>query len=65
MNSSRTIEQTKMAGAEIPGYNYGAPSVARSPITTQEFELLKQTAGFTNEDVHWLRVAGDALLFGA
>jgi hypothetical protein len=46
---------------EIPGYDYGSPAVAKSPITVQELELLKQSAGFTAEDAHWLRRAGDLL----
>ena len=35
--------------------------MAKSPITLQEFEQLKRSATFTEEDEHWLRVAGDIL----
>lgn len=61
MNPSRTMEHTKMVAPDIPGYNYGAPGVAKSPINAQEFESLKQSAGFNEEDIRWLRVAGDVL----
>ena len=46
---------------EIPGYDYGSENVAKSPITLQEFEQLKHSATFTEEDEHWLYVAGDIL----
>jgi hypothetical protein len=45
----------------IPGYTYGQPGVARSPITPIELELLKQSAGFTEEDGRYLRAAGAVL----
>ena len=35
--------------------------MAKSPITLQEFEQLKHSATFTEEDEHWLRMAGDIL----
>ncbi|MBX5495052.1 MAG: protogloblin ApPgb [Bryobacteraceae bacterium] len=47
--------------AANPGYAYGQPQLAPSPITLQEFELLKQTVLFTDEDAHWLRVSHDVL----
>ena len=31
---------------EIPGYEYGAQSVARSPLGLEELDLLKQTVLF-------------------
>jgi hypothetical protein len=46
---------------EIPGYNYGAREVARSPISDEELEQLKVGAGFTQEDVRYLRMAGEVL----
>jgi hypothetical protein len=51
----------KFVAEKIPGYDYGSPQVSRSPVTTQELEALKQSAGFTREDEHWLRVAGEVL----
>jgi len=45
----------------IHGYTYGAASVPTSPVTLSEFDALKATAGFTVEDEHLLRQAGEAL----
>ncbi|CAM3313706.1 protoglobin domain-containing protein [Rhodothermus bifroesti] len=45
----------------IPGYTYGAPSVARTPLSLKEFEQLKQTVLFTDEDMRYLRMAGEVL----
>ena len=50
--------KTKIA-ADIPGYTYGQPGVARSPITPKELELLKQSVGFTDEDARYLQSAGE------
>ena len=61
MGRSQVMERVKMVANEIPGYDYGSPSVAKSPITTQELEHLGQSAGFTAEDERWLRVAGEVL----
>jgi hypothetical protein len=46
---------------DIPGYSYGQPDVAKSPITPKELELLKQSVGFTDEDKRYLRIAGEVL----
>jgi hypothetical protein len=40
----------------IPGYTYGTEAVAHSPITMSDFELLKVTAMFTDEDLERRRV---------
>lgn len=45
----------------IPGYDYDARSIPTSSVTLQELEALKVTAGFTDEDVHFLRMAGEVL----
>ncbi len=50
-----------MAAEKIPGYSYGGSGVAISPITPPELELLKQSAGFTEEDERHLRIAGAVL----
>lgn len=50
-----------MHGEEIPGYTYGRADVARSPVTDQELDLLKQTVMFTDEDVKYLHMAGEVL----
>lgn len=44
-----------------PGYLYGSPTLARSPTSLQDFELLKKTVLFTEEDVLALRASGDVL----
>ncbi|MGH8469553.1 MAG: protoglobin domain-containing protein [Gammaproteobacteria bacterium] len=46
---------------QIPGYTYGTSAVARSPLSEQDFNLLKQSVLFTDEDVRYLRLAGEAL----
>jgi hypothetical protein len=50
---------TEQAG--IPGYTYGTTLVAQSPVSMEEFDLLKQTVLFTEEDVRYLRMAGEVL----
>jgi hypothetical protein len=45
----------------IAGYTYGSPELARSPVTVGDFNLLKQTVLFTEEDERYLRLAGDVL----
>ena len=50
-----------MSNAQIPGYTYGTAEVAQSPVSMEEFELLKQTVLFTEEDEKYLRMAGEVL----
>ncbi len=45
----------------IPGYTYGSPDVARSPVSLEELEKLKAACLFTEEDERYLRIAGDIL----
>jgi hypothetical protein len=45
----------------IPGYHYGQAGLAPSPVTLQDFELLKQTVLFTEEDVRSLRMSLEVL----
>jgi len=45
----------------IPGYSYGAPEVASSPVSLEEFERLKTSAGFNADDEQYLRLAGSVL----
>jgi Protoglobin len=61
MNQSQNTEPVRMVADQIAGYSYGSCDGAKSPITLHEFELLKQTAGFTKEDERWLHVAGEVL----
>jgi len=59
---TQQLNELHMVAAEIPGYTYGSDESAQSPITVEEFELLKQAARFTTDDVHWLRAAGEAFM---
>jgi hypothetical protein len=46
---------------DIAGYTYGQPEVARSPVTSDDLALLKQSVLFGAEDERYLRMAGDVL----
>lgn len=50
-----------MTTESISGYSYGSPEVARSPVSIQDLERLKTTAGFGEEDERYLRIAGAVL----
>ena len=52
---------TERRAGEIPGYSYGAPDTARSPLGVGELNLLKETVLFTEEDERYLRMAGEVL----
>ncbi len=45
----------------IPGYTYGTAEVARSPVSLEELRRLQQAVAMTEEDLHYLRMAGDVL----
>lgn len=45
----------------VPGYDFGARTVARSPLGMEDLDLLKQTVLFGEEDERYLRMAGDVL----
>lgn len=45
----------------MSGYDYGSAVVAKSPITLDELDELKMSAGFTTDDERWLHHAGDVL----
>jgi len=51
----------KNVAESIPGYSYGEAGVARSPVSVQDLEQLKISAGFTDEDQRFLRLAGEVL----
>lgn len=46
----------------IPGYSYGSPQLARSPVTPADLDLIKQALLFTDDDVRYLREAGTILV---
>lgn len=50
-----------MSDTRIPGYTYGTEAVPRSPLTMAEFELLKKTVLFEDEDVKYLRMSKEVL----
>jgi len=51
----------KKISENIPGYAYGRGEVAASPTSMRELEELKVSAGFTEEDARYLRLAGEVL----
>jgi len=54
-------ETVRKVAGEIPGYAYGTPEAAKSPVSLSELELLKKTVNFTDEDQQYLRMAGEVL----
>jgi IS1 family transposase len=50
-----------MEAQSIPGYTFGAPDVARSPVTGEDVDLLKATLLWTDDDDRYLRMAGEVL----
>jgi hypothetical protein len=58
MESSRSAEA---AQPQIPGYGLGASDIPRSPITLDEWETLKKSALFSEEDVVYLRLSEGVL----
>lgn len=50
-----------MAKPRIPGYAFGTHAVPRSPVTLAEFERMKQTALFGEDDVRYLRMSRPVL----
>jgi hypothetical protein len=47
--------------SNIPGYTFGAASVSRSPVTLADFEQMKASALFGDDDVRYLRLSRDVL----
>ena len=45
----------------IPGYAYGSDEAARSPVPSEDLDLLKQTVLFSDQDRDALRLAGEVL----
>ncbi len=48
--------------SSIPGYAYGSQKLSKSPVSLEDFELLKKTVLFTEEDSKYLRLAGELLV---
>jgi Protoglobin len=51
----------KKIAEHMPGYSYGSTEVATSQVSVLDLESLKISAGFTEEDQHFLRLAGEVL----
>jgi hypothetical protein len=45
----------------IPGYTHGAPVVAKSPVTLTDFEQMKASVLFGEDDVKSLRISHDVV----
>lgn len=45
----------------IPGYTHGTSQVKASPVTLADFELMKKSVLFGDEDVKYLRLSHDVL----
>ena len=58
MGEARPVKKVE---ENIPGYMYGSAEVARSRVSLHELEELKISAGFTDEDERYLRLAGEVL----
>ena len=57
-----TLELEKtMSMLNIPGYELGARTVPRSPLSIGDFELLKKSVLFTDDDVKALRMSLEVL----
>ena len=50
-----------MTNRQIPGYLYGASEVPQSPVSMEELADLQTSAGITEEDRRFLRLAGEVL----
>lgn len=50
-----------MTATPIPGYSFGAPGLAPSPVTPPDVDLLKATLLWTDDDDRHLRLAGEVL----
>jgi len=50
-----------MPNKDIPGYSYGAAEAPNSPVSPEELSDLQTSAGFTDEDCRFLRLAGEVL----
>jgi len=47
--------------AAIPGYDFGKPTLGRSPVALEDLSRLHQATLFTAEDERYLRLAGEVL----
>ena len=59
--SARSKSGKHAAVPEMPGYDYGAPRAARSPVDLRELRAMEEAAGWTAEDAKALCMARDVL----
>jgi hypothetical protein len=52
----------KIVAEDIPGYDYGKFVVATSPVSLSDWENLKRSVGFTEQDERFLHLAGEVLV---
>lgn len=45
----------------IPGYTHGSPTLARSPVTMEDFAQMKASALFGDDDLKYLRMSHDVV----
>ena len=45
----------------IPGYTYGTGAVSRSPVTLDDFDMMRKSVLFGEDDVKYLRLSHDVL----
>src|SRR2546427_6110110 len=50
-----------MSHTAIPGYTYGTSAVPHSPLGLEDFERLKQSVLFSDEDSKYLRLSYEVL----
>ncbi|MDW8042091.1 MAG: protoglobin domain-containing protein [Nitrososphaerota archaeon] len=50
-----------MTAPRIPGYELGSPRLESFPVTREEFELLKKSIMIDDNDVKYLKMAGEVL----
>jgi len=53
------MNETGGESSHIPGYGYGSPQAARSPISLEELRQLEQTVGWSDKDAQVLRRHAD------
>lgn len=50
MSQRARTEDLKVTREQIPGYDYGKPASARSPVSLEELRQLEEATGWTAED---------------
>ena len=54
-------EKEKNTMSSIPGYTHGTSAVAKSPVTLTDFEQMKASVLFGEDDVKYLRMSHDVV----